>query len=343
MAKKRKQVKHDRSGRTGGRKSPAPSELEMHQRILAAYMLGRDSHLWRFDRKLGIDELPDGLRLWKGIQDGIATLADRIYPRVLVELLGGRLAVQKRLDHVTKSGSPDESEAICAAWFHSLVGRALDGALRLGPWFQLGDAIGAFQAAVLDRPLTLPPGGLGGLIHAAQSLTAEGNCQMAELNTMAAGVNDLAGQGNMAFLDGVLGRDHEPDPDDAELEAMILYGGVCKLDRRVVQTLLQDAGQRSAKSDLGSGMFRYHGISETRPDAFAHGPLSGEQVELARWIFASNKSPRRLADLVDKVIWIQKQHRTLYHAYFTDKAFYEQAQGRNQAEQAAASAPVESK
>jgi len=341
MAKERKRV-HVRRGRTSGKKSPGLFELETNQRILAAYALARNSHLWQFHQGLGIDETSEGLRLWKGIHNGVFKLADRIYPRVLIELRRGGLLAQKKSDHCVKSESLEQSTEICFAWFHSLIGRALEESWRLAPWYQFGSAIGKFLVAVLGNLVKLPSGGLGGLIKAARLLTAEGNCRIPELNTMVASSANLAGQGNLAFLHNVLGWDYEPDPKDMSREPMILYGMVSELDARVEQGLLQDTGVKLPRITEGGSLFPWHDMDEEPPRAFKHGPLSGTAKQLARWILLKDKDPRQLRHFADKAIWFQRQHRTLFHAYFHDLTLYEQELKRKQADHEATQSPVKS-
>ena len=204
MAKQPKRARQA-NGKKGRREEPAVSPgLEPNQRILAAYLLGRDNHVWRLLRKLNMDETREALQIRQEIHVAIVELAPVIYPKLSIDPAEGRAVLQWTPNPSTKFESLDLGTAICSDWFHSVMNHPLKESLLLAPWFQLGSAIGECQSGTIDLP---PFAGLGKLIRAAELLADNNNFPIAELKAIAAGKTTLADQGNNRFLYNVLGWD----------------------------------------------------------------------------------------------------------------------------------------
>jgi hypothetical protein len=306
----------------------------MEQRILAAYTLGRDSHQWQLLRELDIDETSTGLGLWQNIQDGLIRLADRIYPRVLVELRRDGLEAQKEFDGPSTSAPLERPDGICFAWFHSLIGRALETSWQLAPWFQLGSTIGAFLVGVLREPLAMPSGGLVAIRDAADALVKKQNCTMPELVALASNATEFAGPGSIAFLEGALGGTYQPHAcdNDAQMEAMILFGRLHELDTRVEKWLPQNKDLGRPKTRGRESRFSWHSLDEKRPKTFAYGPVSDTKERLAKWILSRSSDPRQLKHFADTAVWFAKEHRKLYQAFFSNPDMYERAKKRQEEE-----------
>ncbi len=335
MAAKRRKAGHHGGKRTRRHDSPtsdASAASERSQRYLAAYILGRNSHLWRFSRELGIEGGDRGDQQWQELQNAATTLAGHIYPHILVALVRGGVAGHNTSSN---SGTYEHEEAQCLAWLHTVVGDALDKSPQLGQWYQLGTAIGAFLTAVLRDPLVMPSNGVQRLADAAQSLAKHRNrIVVPEIDAIAARASDLNSERAIAFFDDILGREHRPDLADESRQPMILYGTFCTIDSCIEQRLRRNVSTPTPPPP--KGVLPYHRLDEERPTRFAYGPLTGNQKELTRWIIGAKpgeEDPRNLRDLADTSIYFERVLRTRYNAYFTICDLYKQAKKAQEAEQ----------
>jgi hypothetical protein len=343
-------------------RSPGSFGLRTNEQNWAAFTLGYKSHDWQFTWELDLWSSPSGARIEPEIRDAMVKLADGINPGVLIELhrLFDTLSKSSPSDSVPRM--PGESEDTTApqgtessedtpqgtesderyfVWLHILLNRAFDKKPELALWFQLGSAIGAFQTSVMRNPCVMPFSGLAAIMEAAAPLVdGESKCGMPELGKLVAGAAELPGRGNIAFLDGVLGREYQPDQRDTEREAMIVYGGLFHLVVRVRNWLLQGAVLSPLPKHKRKGLFPYHEMDERRPPLFQYGPLAGTQKELAKWILArGTNDPRQLEHHADRAIWFQRVTRTMYNAYFFSQELYERAAKRQPEEKRGTSVP----
>lgn len=68
-----------------------------------------------------------------------------------------------------------------------------------------------------------------------------------------------------------------------------------------------------------------HAASETRPSEYQHGPLTGNQKQLAQWITGKNDRRRLHAYCQTGAIWVRRLNYRKYEAWFRNERRFEAA------------------